>query len=88
MTLRPLSAIIDVLSITFTARRFMKHVEKTIQARPVEANLGGVPTVQNKIRAYITVKYSKMGQWTASNLEVRPLRGHRLVAPLWRSRAS
>jgi nuclear pore complex protein Nup93 len=51
--------------------RFMHHVEKTLQARPAEANLGGVPTVQNKIRAYINVKYSKMGQWTATNLEVR-----------------
>lgn len=48
----------------------MNHVEKTLQARPAEANLGGVPTAQNKIRAYINVKYSKQGQWTATNLEV------------------
>jgi nuclear pore complex protein Nup93 len=50
--------------------RFMKHVERTLLARPTEANLGGVPSVQNKIRAYITVKYSKMGQWTSTNLEL------------------
>ena len=49
----------------------MKHVERTLLARPTEANLGGVPSVQNKIRAYINVKFSKMGQWTAMNLEVR-----------------
>lgn len=48
----------------------MKHVEKTLLARPTEANLGGVPSVQNKIRAYINVKYSKGGQWTATNLEL------------------
>ena len=48
----------------------MKHVEKTLLARPTEANLGGVPSIQNKIRAYVNVKFSKMGQWTATNLEV------------------
>lgn len=57
--------------------RFMKHVERTLLAKPTEANLGGVPSVQNKIRAYINVKYSKMGQWTASNLEVRKVSKHR-----------
>jgi nuclear pore complex protein Nup93 len=48
----------------------MKHVEKTLVARQSEANLGGVPSIQNKIRAYINVKYSKMGQWTTKTLEM------------------
>lgn len=48
----------------------MKHVERTLLARPTEANLGGVPSIQNKIRAYINVKYSKGGQWTTTNLEL------------------
>lgn len=59
-----------VLVITDEHPRFMKHVERTLLARPTEANLGGVPSTQNKIRAYINVKYSKMGQWTNTNLEL------------------
>lgn len=48
----------------------MSYVEKTLASRPAEANLGGVPSVQNKIRAFLNVKYQKQGQWTNPNLEV------------------
>lgn len=65
-------------SLAFLEEQFMKHVEKTLLARPTDANLGGIPSVQNKIRAYLNVKYSKMGQWTATNLEV----SERIVAEL------
>lgn len=50
--------------------RFMGYVERTLASRPAEANLGGVPSIQNKIRAFLTVKYQKQGQWTNSNLEI------------------
>lgn len=52
--------------------RFMNYVEKTLAARPAEAGLGGVPSMQNKIRAFLNVKYQKQGAWTNSSLEVRP----------------
>lgn len=52
--------------------RFLAYVEKTLASRPAEANLGGVPSIQNKIRAFLNVKYQKNGKWANSALEVRP----------------
>lgn len=51
----------------------MSYVEKTLASRPAEAALGGVPSVQNKIRGFLNVKYQKNGQWSNPALEVRPL---------------
>lgn len=51
-------------------QRFMNYVEKTLASRPAEANLGGIPSVQNKIRAFLNVKYLKNGNWSNSALEV------------------
>lgn len=51
----------------------MTYVEKTLASRPTEAALGGVPSVQNKIRAFLNVKYQKQGQWTNPALEVRSI---------------
>lgn len=48
----------------------MNYVEKTLASRPAEAGLGGVPSMQNKIRAFLNVKYQKQGAWTNSSLEV------------------
>ncbi len=48
----------------------MAYVEKTIASRPAEAALGGVPSVQNKIRGFLNVKYQKNGQWSNQALEV------------------
>ncbi|GAA6041370.1 hypothetical protein JCM8097_007689 [Rhodosporidiobolus ruineniae] len=50
--------------------QFLAYVEKTIAARPAEAQLGGVPSVQNKIRAFLNVKYLKNGQWSNPALEI------------------
>lgn len=44
-------------------------MEKRLQAKPAEANLGGIPSIQNKIRAYINIQYQKNGQWP-QNLEI------------------
>ncbi|GAA5894119.1 hypothetical protein JCM6882_007988 [Rhodosporidiobolus microsporus] len=50
--------------------QFLAYVEKTLASRPAEANLGGVPSVQNKIRAFLNVKYLKNGQWSNPALEI------------------
>ncbi|KAM0753758.1 NIC-domain-containing protein [Meredithblackwellia eburnea MCA 4105] len=50
--------------------QFMAYIERTLASRPAEANLGGVPSIQNKIRAFLTVKYYKQGAWSNSSLEI------------------
>ncbi|KAM0790861.1 hypothetical protein ACM66B_004702 [Microbotryomycetes sp. NB124-2] len=57
-------------SRAYLEEQFMSYVEKTLASRPAEANLGGVPSTQNKIRAFLAVKYQKQGQWTHANLEI------------------
>ena len=43
--------------------RYNDVVERTIQANPTQANLGGDPTVENRIRAFLTVRFYRGGQW-------------------------
>ncbi|KAJ3520017.1 hypothetical protein NM688_g9219 [Phlebia brevispora] len=38
-------------------------MERTIQARPMEAQLGGDPSVANKVRAFIAVRHYRNGEW-------------------------
>ncbi|KAL0950483.1 hypothetical protein HGRIS_007295 [Hohenbuehelia grisea] len=38
-------------------------IERTIQARPTEAKLGGDPSIANKIRAFLLVLYYRNGEW-------------------------
>ncbi|KAH7926212.1 nucleoporin-interacting protein NIC96 [Leucogyrophana mollusca] len=38
-------------------------IERSIQARPMEARLGGDPSVTNKIRAFLLMRYYKNGEW-------------------------
>lgn len=38
-------------------------VERTVQARPAEARLGGDPSVANKVRAFLLVRYYRNGEW-------------------------
>ncbi|KAH7884023.1 Nup93/Nic96-domain-containing protein [Phlebopus sp. FC_14] len=38
-------------------------IERSLQARPMEARLGGDPTAANKIRAFVLVRYYKNGEW-------------------------
>lgn len=38
-------------------------MERTIQARPMEAKLGGDPSVANKVRAFLFVRFYKNGEW-------------------------
>ncbi|KAI0668697.1 nucleoporin-interacting protein NIC96 [Trametes maxima] len=43
--------------------QYWEVIERTIQARPMEARLGGDPSVANKIRAYILVRHYRNGEW-------------------------
>ncbi|KPV73463.1 uncharacterized protein RHOBADRAFT_54687 [Rhodotorula graminis WP1] len=54
----------------YLEEQFLAYVEKTLASRPAEASLGGVPSIQNKIRAFLNVKYQKNGKWANSVLEI------------------
>ncbi|GAA5972866.1 hypothetical protein JCM21900_003328 [Sporobolomyces salmonicolor] len=54
----------------YLEEQFLTYVEKTLASRPAEAGLGGVPSIQNKIRAFLNVKYQKNGSWTNPALEI------------------
>ncbi|KAG1777297.1 nucleoporin-interacting protein NIC96 [Suillus placidus] len=43
--------------------QFWDIIERSIQSRPMEARLGGDPSVANKIRAFLLMRYYKNGQW-------------------------
>ncbi|KIP04441.1 hypothetical protein PHLGIDRAFT_31350 [Phlebiopsis gigantea 11061_1 CR5-6] len=38
-------------------------MERTIQARPMEARLGGDPSVANKVRAFVALRHYRNGEW-------------------------
>ncbi|KAJ3515637.1 hypothetical protein NLJ89_g1635 [Agrocybe chaxingu] len=38
-------------------------LERTIQSRPLEAKLGGDPSISNRIRAFLLVRYYRNGEW-------------------------
>ncbi|KAF9443620.1 NIC-domain-containing protein [Macrolepiota fuliginosa MF-IS2] len=38
-------------------------LERTVQARPTEARLGGDPSVSNKVRAFLAVRFYRNGEW-------------------------
>ncbi|KAF8624791.1 hypothetical protein AX15_005680 [Amanita polypyramis BW_CC] len=38
-------------------------LERTLQARPTEARLGGDPSISNKVRAFLLVRYYRNGEW-------------------------
>ncbi|KAI0693757.1 nucleoporin-interacting protein NIC96 [Cerioporus squamosus] len=43
--------------------QYWNVIERTLQARPTEARLGGDPSVSNKIRAYVLVRHYRSGEW-------------------------
>lgn len=50
------------------AREALEHqywdvMERTIQTRPMEARLGGDPSIANKVRAFLFVRYYRHGEW-------------------------
>ncbi|KAK7204458.1 Nup93/Nic96-domain-containing protein [Myxozyma melibiosi] len=54
----------------FLEKQFLETVEADISKYPLEAELGGVPSVINKILAYVKLRFAKNGQWVAQNLEI------------------
>ncbi|CCL98344.1 uncharacterized protein FIBRA_00338 [Fibroporia radiculosa] len=38
-------------------------LERTLQARPIEARLGGDPSISNKVRAFVLVRHYRNGEW-------------------------
>jgi nuclear pore complex protein Nup93 len=38
-------------------------LERTVQARPSEARLGGDPSISNKVRPFLLVRYYRSGEW-------------------------
>jgi nuclear pore complex protein Nup93 len=38
-------------------------LEQTVQARPMEAKLGGDPSISNRVRAFLLVRYYRNGEW-------------------------
>ncbi|KTW29977.1 linker nucleoporin NIC96 [Pneumocystis jirovecii RU7] len=55
---------------SFLEVQFFSLIEKEISKHPHDAKLGGVPSVENKIRAYLNLKFMKNGKWTKKNLEI------------------
>lgn len=45
-------------------------VERTIQARPADAKLGGDPSIANRVRAFLLLRYYRGGDWE-ERIEVR-----------------
>ncbi|KAI0321907.1 nucleoporin-interacting protein NIC96 [Amylostereum chailletii] len=43
--------------------QYFDVLERTVQARPFEAKLGGDPSVANKVRAFLLVRYYRNGEW-------------------------
>lgn len=38
-------------------------LDRTLQARPIEAKLGGDPSISNKVRAFVLVRHHRNGDW-------------------------
>ena len=38
-------------------------LERTLQARPMDARLGGDPSVANRVRAFLLIRHYKNGEW-------------------------
>ncbi|KAF9919357.1 hypothetical protein BX616_005400 [Lobosporangium transversale] len=57
-------------SKTFLEKQFMNHIEASVASNPAEANLGGVPSLLNTVRAFVQLKYLRYGSWSQPNLEI------------------
>ncbi len=61
--------------ISTSSRRYLEHqfftiIEREIIKNPQEARLGGIPSVESKIKAYVNMRFSKHGKWTTPNLQI------------------
>ena len=58
--------------------QYWEIMDRTIQARPMEARLGGDPSIANKVRAFLLVRYYRNGEWE-DRIEVHLY--HRFIIP-------
>ncbi|KAK9468811.1 Nup93/Nic96-domain-containing protein [Lipomyces arxii] len=57
-------------SLRYLQFQFFTMVEAEIAKYPQEAKLGGVPSVVNKILAFLKLRFNKNGQWMKPNLQI------------------
>lgn len=50
--------------------QYLGVIERTVHARPMEAQLGGDPSVANRVRAFVAVRHYRNGEWE-DRIEVR-----------------
>ncbi|KAI0266882.1 nucleoporin-interacting protein NIC96 [Gloeopeniophorella convolvens] len=43
--------------------QYLDVLERTVQARPLEARLGGDPSIANRVRAFLLVRFYRGGEW-------------------------
>lgn len=54
----------------YLEKQFFEHIEADIAQQPISALEGGVPSVFNKIRAAVTLRYSENGNWVNPAFEI------------------
>lgn len=54
----------------YLERQFYERIEADIAQQPMSALMGGVPSVLNKIRAVLQMRYSENGEWVHGSLEI------------------
>jgi len=57
-------------SYLFSFVRYRNHIDKQVSRQPKLADLGGVPSITNKIKGYVRVLHLKDNAWTG-DVEVR-----------------
>ena len=48
---------------TALEEQYWDIVERTIQARPQDARLGGDPSIANRVRAFLLLRFYRGGEW-------------------------
>ena len=48
---------------TALEEQYWDVLEKTVQARPADARLGGDPSIANHVRAFLLLRYYRGGEW-------------------------
>lgn len=49
----------------FLEKQFFEQIEINIARNPIEAQLGGVPSVYNKVKAALNLQFTKDGKWNS-----------------------
>lgn len=57
--------------IEISITRFLLFVDDTLSKHVLEAKIGGIPSVANRIRGYMNIALKRSGVWITPKLEVR-----------------